>query len=122
MIVSNNYLPYYLEKVNKNGTEEEVGISHINGTNLAYTAEFTYSSAKGNSVEFINIYNPIRKVIIKKNVSGNMAEKNKNFNFTIAIEKGGKAIDAAKLPNTGLTATETGKYTFSLKHSEEIEL
>ena len=121
-IVSNNYLPYYLEKVNKNGTEEEVGISHINGTNLAYTAEFTYSSAKGNSVEFINIYNPIRKVTIKKNVSGNMAEKDKNFNFAIAIEKDGKAIDAAKLPNTGLTETETGKYTFSLKHSEEIEL
>ena len=122
VIVSNNYLPYYLEKVNKNGTEEEVGISHINGTNLAYTAEFTYSSAKGNSVEFINIYNPIRKVTIKKNVSGNMAEKDKNFNFAIAIEKDGEARDAAKLPDTGLTKTETGKYTFSLKHSEEIEL
>ena len=51
-----------------------------------------------------------------------MAEKDKKFNFAIAIEKDGEARDAAKLPDTGLTETGTGKYTFSLKHSEEIEL
>ena len=125
IIVKNNYLPHYLETVDKNGTPENVGIDKINKGNLSYTATFTYSAGTDNSVNFINIYNPIRKITISKNVSGNMAQQdkeNKSFNFSIKIEKDGKAIDAAEIISKKLTNTATGQYTFALKHSEKVEL
>lgn len=125
VIVSNDYLPYYLESVDKNGTDENVGVDRINETNLSFSTQFTYSSGNENSVNFINVYNPIRKITISKNVSGNMAaydRENKSFNFNIKIEKDGKAIDAAEIINGNLTKTETGQYTFALKHSEKVEL
>ncbi|RGF51538.1 hypothetical protein DW006_05245 [Eubacterium sp. AF36-5BH] len=125
IIVKNNYLPYYLETVDKNGTKEDVGIDKINTDKLSYTATFTYSVGTDNSVNFINIYNPIRKITISKNVSGNMVdenEKNKSFNFSIEIKKDGKAIDAAKIIDNKLKNTATGQYTFALKHSEKVEL
>lgn len=125
IIVKNNYLPHYLETVDKNGKMENVGIDKINKGNLSYTATFTYSAGTDNSVNFINIYNPIRKITISKNVSGNMAQQdkeNKSFNFSIKIEKDGKAIDAAEIISKKLTNTATGQYTFALKHSEKVEL
>lgn len=125
IIVKNNYLPHYLETVDKNGTPENVGIDKINKDNLPYTATFKYSAGTDNSVNFINIYNPIRKITISKNVSGNMVdenEKNKSFNFSIEIKKDGKAIDAAKIIDNKLKNTATGQYTFALKHSEKVEL
>ena len=125
VIVSNDYLPYYLESVDKNGTDENVGVDRINGTNLSFSTQFKYSSGNENSVNFINVYNPIRKITISKNVSGNMADydrENKSFNFNIKIEKNGKAIDAAEIINGNLTKTETGQYTFALKHSEKVEI
>lgn len=79
-----------METVDKNGTKEDVGIDKINTDKLSYTATFTYSAETDNSVNFINTYNPIRKITISKNVSGNMVddvEKNKSFNFSIEIEK-----------------------------------
>ena len=125
VIVSNDYLPYYLESVDKNGTDENVGVDRINKTNLSFSTQFTYSSGNENSVNFINVYNPIRKITISKNVSGNMADddrKNKSFNFSIKIEKDGNTIDAAKIISEKLTRTATGQYTFALKHSEKVEL
>ena len=126
VIVSNDYLPYYLESVDKNGTDENVGVDRINKTNLSFSTQFTYSSGNENSVNFINVYNPIRKITISKNVSGNMADddrENKSFNFSIKIEKkDGKAIDAAEIISEKLTKTGTGQYTFALKHSEKVEL
>ena len=125
IIVKNNYLPYYLETVDKNGTPEAVGKDKINIGNLSYTATFTNSAGTDNSVNFINIYNPIRKITISKNVSGNMVddnEKNKSFNFSIKIEKDGNTIDAAKIIDNKLKSTATGQYTFALKHSEKVEL
>ena len=124
IIVKNNYLPYYLETVDKNGTKEDVGIDKINTDNLSYTATFTYSAEKDNSVSFINIYNPIRKITISKNVSGNMAQQDKeikSFNFNIKVEKNGKAIDIAKITEGSLTKNATGEYGFSIKHSQEVE-
>ena len=79
-----------METVDKNGTKEDVGIDKINKESLSYTATFTYSSGRDNSVDFTNIYNPIRKITISKNVSGNMAQQDKvskSFNFSIKIEK-----------------------------------
>lgn len=125
IIVKNNYLPHYLETVDKNGTPENVGIDKINTDKLSYTATFTYSAGTDNSVNFINIYNPIRKITISKNVSGNMAQQDKvskSFNFSIKIEKDGNAIDAAEIISEKLTKTGTGQYTFALKHSEKVEL
>lgn len=125
IIVKNNYLPHYLETVDKNGTKEDVGIDKINKENLSYTATFTYSAGRDNSVDFINIYNSIRKITISKNVSGNMVddnEKNKSFNFSIEIKKDEKAINAAKIIGNKLKNTATGQYTFALKHSEKVEL
>ncbi len=125
IIVKNNYLPHYLETVDKNGTKEDVGIDKINTDKLSYTATFTYSAETDNSVNFINTYNPIRKITISKNVSGNMVddvEKNKSFNFSIEIEKDGNAIDAAEIISNKLNKTATGQYTFALKHSEKVEL
>ena len=125
VIVSNDYLPYYLESVDKNGTDENVGVDRINETNLSFSTQFTYSSGNENSVNFINVYNPIRKITISKNVSGNMAaydRENKSFNFNIKIEKDGNTIDAAKKISEKLTRTATGQYTFALKHSEKVEL
>ena len=125
IIVKNNYLPHYLETVDKNGTKEDVGIDKINTDKLSYTATFTYSAETDNSVNFINTYNPIRKITISKNVSGNMVddvEKNKSFNFSIEIEKDGNAIDSAEIISNKLNKTATGQYTFALKHSEKVEL
>ena len=125
VIVSNDYLPYYLESVDKNGTDENVGVDRINKINLSFSTQFTYSSGNENSVNFINVYNPIRKITISKNVSGNMTgddRENKSFNFSIKIEKDGNAIDAAEIISKKLTRTATGQYTFALKHSEKVEL
>ena len=97
------------------GTKEDVGIDKINTDKLSYTATFTYSAETDNSVNFINTYNPIRKITISKNVSGNMVddvEKNKSFNFSIEIEKDGNAIDAAEIISNKLNKTATGQYTF----------
>ena len=49
-------------------------------------------------------------------------KENKSFNFSIKIEKDGKAIDAAEIISKKLTNTATGQYTFALKHSEKVEL
>lgn len=125
IIVKNNYLPHYLETVDKNGTKEDVGIDKINTDNLSYTATFTYSAETDNSVSFINIYNPIRKITISKNVSGNMAQQDKeskSFDFNIKVEKNGKAIDIAEITKGSLTKNATGEYGFSIKHSQEVEL
>lgn len=125
IIVKNNYLPHYLETVDKNGTKEDVGIDKINTDNLSYTATFTYLAGTDNSVSFINIYNPIRKITISKNVSGNMAQQDKeskSFNFNIKVEKDGNAIDIAKITKGSLTKKATGEYDFSIKHSQEVEL
>ena len=125
IIVKNNYLPHYLETVDKNGTMEDVGIDKINTDNLSYTATFTYSAGTDNSVNFINIYNPIRKITISKNVSGNMAQQDKeskSFDFNIKVEKNGKAIDIAEITKGSLTKNATGEYGFSIKHSQEVEL
>lgn len=125
IIVKNNYLPHYLETVDKNGTKENVGIDKINTDNLSYTATFTYSAETDNSVNFINIYNPIRKITISKNVSGNMAQQDKeskSFDFNIKVEKNGKAIDIAEITKGSLTKNATGEYGFSIKHSQEVEL
>lgn len=125
IIVKNNYLPHYLETVDKNGTKEDVGIDKINTDNLSYTATFTYSAGTDNSVNFINIYNPIRKITISKNVSGNMAQQDKeskSFDFNIKVEKNGKAIDIAEITKGSLTKNATGEYGFSIKHSQEVEL
>lgn len=124
IIVKNNYLPHYLETVDKNGTKEDVGIDKINTDNLSYTATFTYSAETDNSVSFINIYNPIRKITISKNVSGNMAQQDKeskSFNFNIKVEKDGKAIDIVEIKKGSLTKNATGEYGFSIKHSQEVE-
>ena len=125
IIVKNNYLPHYLETVDKNGTKEDVGIDKINTDNLSYTATFTYSAETDNSVSFINIYTPIRKITISKNVSGNMAQQDKeskSFDFNIKVEKNGKAIDIAEITKGSLTKNATGEYGFSIKHSQEVEL
>jgi len=125
IIVKNNYLPHYLETVDKNGTMENVGIDKINTGNLSYTATFKYSAGTDNSVNFINIYNPIRKITISKNVSGNMAQQDKeskSFDFNIKVEKNGKAIDIAEITKGSLTKNATGEYGFSIKHSQEVEL
>lgn len=122
VVVKNDYLPYYLNNVDKNGVNENVGIDKIGKENLSYTADFIYNSSAGNNIEFVNVYKPVRKITIQKNVLGNMAETDKSFDFTLSIEKDGSPIDATDISTTIFKKTATGKYAFSLKDKESVEL
>lgn len=86
-------------------------------------------------VEFTNAYKPSYVgVKVKKTVDGNMGNSEDEFDFTItATQPDGTSVNLAgeydltssdqvdgQVTKKSVTATNDGKYTFTLKHNEEI--
>lgn len=93
------------------------------------TAEKTGTVAGGDSVTaaFTNKYEPAQRTLtIAKTVDGNMGDKNKDFAFTLSLEKNSSAYTEAiaytKGETTGVLTAESGEYSFTLRHGESIVL
>lgn len=77
---------------------------------------------------FVNNYTPSdRKLTVEKEVTGNMGDQNKEFNFTLELSKNSAAYtEPLKYSKTGMAdgtlASENGVYTFTLKHGETMNL
>lgn len=93
------------------------------------TAKKTGTVAGGDSVTaaFTNKYEPAQRTLtIAKTVDGNMGDKNKDFAFTLSLEKNSSAYTEAiaytKGETTGVLTAESGEYSFTLRHGESIVL
>ncbi len=93
------------------------------------TAEKTGTVAGGGSATaaFINDYEPAQRTLtIAKTVDGNMGDKDKDFTFTLSLEKNGSAYTEAiaytKGETTEALTAENGEYSFTLRHGESIVL
>ncbi len=93
------------------------------------TAEKTGTVAGGGSATaaFINDYEPAQRTLtIAKTVDGNMGDKDKDFTFTLSLEKNGSAYTEAiaytKGETTEALTAESGEYSFTLRHGESIVL
>ena len=98
-----------------------------------WTSEHSNTSGtveKGGSqtAVFVNNYTPSdRKLTVEKEVTGNMGDQNKEFNFTLELSKNSAAYtEPLKYSKTGMAdgtlASENGVYTFTLKHGETMNL
>lgn len=90
-----------------------------------YTAEVSGNAADGFTIT--NTHIPDKALTIQKIVDGNMGDKNREFEFTLSLTKDDEAYTADIRKITGdsetkVSANEDGKYTFTLKHNESIQL
>ena len=115
-------------------------------TEKATNSNFTYDSAERNDTEAVVtrdshgnptitatvaadtkdsvVFKNKRAVVeltISKVVTGNVADKNKNFTFKLAIDGGEKAVSLPE-EKTLKKAETAGEYTFTLKHNESIKI
>lgn len=98
-------------------------------TENSETEEETGTVAGGGSATaaFINDYEPAQRTLtIAKTVGGNMGDKDKDFTFTLSLEKNGSAYTEAiaytKGETTEALTAENGAYSFTLRHGESIVL
>jgi hypothetical protein len=112
------------EKANSNYTyhsawcsDEKAKISNDSNGNPSVKA--IAAADKKDSVVFKN-KRAVVELTIFKEVTGNVSDANRNFNFTLAIEGGEKAVSLTK--EKALTEGTGGKYTFTLKDQESITI
>lgn len=80
------------------------------------TLQYSVSEADTPEISLTNIYSRATSfVTVQKAAVGNMADRDKPFDFTVSVTAGGE--DAAFTIND---ETYTGRTTFSLKHDESI--
>lgn len=123
---------YYIREVAGDKTsinyDETVYAAKVTVTNDDVTGSYSYTvqyykvvdgkefvEANGNAAVFNNTTAP-GSLTISKTVSGNAADKNKEFTFTLMLTK--NAVTLTGKAEYGGFTFEDGKYTFTLKHGD----
>lgn len=98
----------------------------LNETTQKYEAEVSYfadadckNPIKTDNPTFNNTTKP-GSLTISKTVSGNAADKNKEFTFTLTLSKNGEIIPGEV--TYGDLTFKDGKYTFTLKHNGSVTI
>ena len=90
------------------------------GSGTFFTPGGTYAADDVRGNVLYAIWKPANRTLtISKKISGNMADTNEAFAFTLAVSLNGSA-ELAKLPE-GVTKNNDGTYTFHLKDGEHAE-
>lgn len=95
---------------------EEIIIGQTRNWQHVATLQFSVSEADNPEIELRNTYTwSAVAVTVQKEVAGNMADREKRFDFTVSIMADGTAADFI-LNGTAYT----GRASFSLKHGESV--
>lgn len=97
-------------------------VNGVEGNTVVTGAGSTASTSA--RVDVTNTYKPSYKTLtIKKNVTGNMGDKEQEFDFALTLKKDGASYTAdIKTATGGTLSAENGEYPFALKDSESIVL
>ncbi|MBE5971200.1 MAG: fibro-slime domain-containing protein [Lachnoclostridium sp.] len=97
-------------RLNADGTSDVSSVA-MNGNPLDISESIP-------TLVFTNYYNNTSEMIISKAVTGNMADVNKSFTFTVTVnDADGNALNVFNSTN-GTTSVETNTKTFTLKHGQ----
>lgn len=123
-----NLLPgsYIVEETNINGGTTSTVRYIGDATNSSPTV--TVSAGETEETKITNAYEyTSRNLTITKTVTGNMGDKNKEFEFTLTLTKGNDAYtdNLSYSKNNGTTETlsaNNSAYTFSMKHGDSVTI
>lgn len=110
---------------------EQAVVEGVNTNKVAYcvmsTEEETLTSSEGKVTydnktdNFTNKYD-VYDLTLEKKVEGSQGDRNKDFTFTVELTDITGANITVTKGETTITATETGKYTITLKNGESATL